>query len=98
MFDGQQNNQGMSNHTKFVRKNKWCTVEILWNCRKKIVFIGPPDARIRVRYGVGWLSANCRVQILDGNQQRIVEVNGWSVFMAKVQIYSNSEEFISYSL
>jgi hypothetical protein len=51
-----------------------------------------------VRYGVGWLSANCRVQILDGNHQRIVEVNGWSVFMAKVQIYSNSEEFISYSL
>ncbi|HMH33765.1 MAG TPA: hypothetical protein VK543_12085 [Puia sp.] len=87
----------MTTHTKFVRKDTWCTLEIFWNSHRQLHFVRPANSKIRVKYGPGWFSAISQLQMLDGTLRKTLTVGRWSVFMAKVQINSSTEDYISYT-
>jgi hypothetical protein len=88
----------MTTHTKFVRKDTWCTLEVFWNSHRQLHFVHPANSKIRLKYGLGPLSRYSQVQMLDGIKRKTLVVGSWSVFITRVQINSSTEDYISYTI
>jgi hypothetical protein len=84
--------------TKFVKKNSWCTLEKFWNKKKAIIFYGPPNIKIRLKYGPPLLSITDQIFVLDGASEKLIEIGKWSLLTAKVEALADTECFINYTV
>lgn len=61
--------------TVFVKAGKWQTLETRWSSAEiRFYFRNPQGAKIRARYGFGWLSKNRQKQLLDGNSEKRISI------------------------
>lgn len=70
-----------------VTAGGWRTLETFWNATAQGVFRLPAGARIKVRYGFGWLGWDSQSQTLDGANPRTLEItSGASKARARMQM------------
>jgi hypothetical protein len=70
----------------YVEAGGWRTVVKLWNASARGAFRGPAGAKIRVRYGAGWFAVNRQKQMLDGFNEKHLDVGRGSIFYARMQV------------
>ena len=80
-----------------VSSGDWRTLEWVWNAGGAGFFRAPSGARIRVRYGAGWLAFNRQSQTLDGNTVRGLRVHTlMSLAYARMQMRVPSTGLVKY--
>lgn len=85
--------------TVFVNAGKWRTLETHWSSAEiRFYFRNPQGAKIRVRYGYGWLSKNRQTQTVDGNSEKIISIGTWGLTRAKVQMKTLNNSNITYDI
>lgn len=80
-----------------VRAGKWETLETYWNAVGHAYFRAPENAKIKVRYGVGWFGKDRQKQTLNGREARQLKVSKWSKTYARMQIKAPSSTVIYYT-
>jgi hypothetical protein len=71
----------------YVSAGDYRTLATLWNTAAGAQFKCPAGAKIRVRYGAGWLAKNRQQQTLDCSTPKRLSVGTtWSKFGARFQI------------
>jgi hypothetical protein len=91
----------MAIKTKFVTKDRWQTLEYLWNLRGTVFFVYPQGARIRVRYGSGkrWRGFTSQEKKLTGRQWIKLNVGGIGTpARARLQISVKEDTHVSYQI
>ena len=83
--------------TKHVTKGDWRTLEWFFNAGGTLFIELPVGAEIKVRYGVGWLGKDRQKQRLDGTTRKL-QVAGWSVTRARMQIKVASTTDVRYDV
>lgn len=85
--------------TRFVEFGAWRTLERFW-CRKgRAVFLEPPDAEIKVRYGNGWILGDDRqYQTLDGVRPKELQIGLGSLLYARMQMLVGRSRKVTYDL
>lgn len=84
-----------------VKAGDWRTLETFWGNGGSVqgVFRLPAGARIKVRYGAGWLGFNRQQQTLDGVVAKTLDVGSvGSVARARMQMRVNQDAEVSYTL
>jgi hypothetical protein len=81
-----------------VRSGDWRTLETFFNAKGIAFFKAPPNASIKVRYGVGWLGKDRQQQKLNGQNYLKLEVGTWSVTGARMQIKVPFDCDVMYSI
>ncbi|REL33433.1 hypothetical protein DYD21_11720 [Rhodohalobacter sp. SW132] len=85
--------------TVFVKAGKWRTLETHWSRAKiRFYFRNPPGAKIRARYGFGWLSKNRQTQTLDGSSEKKISIGTWGLTRAKVQMKTLNDSNVIYDV
>jgi hypothetical protein len=84
--------------TQHVKSGEWHTLEWFWNASGTAFFRMPSDARIRVRYGVGFLRSNSQQQTLDGSRYKKLTVGGASIVRARMQIKVARSTDVTYEI
>ncbi|MBE9029021.1 hypothetical protein IQ266_04500 [filamentous cyanobacterium LEGE 11480] len=69
-----------------IKAGKWRTLEKFWNSKGTAYFRSPSRAKIRVRYGKGWLSKNRQKKTLNGGSYQKLSVGKWSLSYARMQM------------
>ncbi len=88
----------MAQRDVFIKAGSWRTLETRWSSTKiNYFFRNPSGAKIRVRYGYGWLSKNRQKQTLDGSVKTI-SVGGWGLTRAKIQIKVDVDSNVIYNI
>jgi hypothetical protein len=78
---------GMVERMNYVSAGEYRTLATIWNASAAAQFRCPAGAKIRVRYGAGWLSKNRQQQTLDCNTAKRLSIgSSWSKFGARMQI------------
>jgi len=88
---------GVSQRTSYVSSGGYRTLATLWNTNVKAEFLCPAGAKIRVRYGGGWLAKNRQEQKLDCRTAKRVSVSRFSVFVARIQIKVPQSGYVSWA-
>lgn len=83
---------------KHINSGDWRTVESFWNAQGTAFFRLPAGARIKVRYGVGFLGFNRQEQVLDGSSFKKLEVGFGSVAVARMQIRVSQSTDVTYDV
>lgn len=73
--------------TVFVKAGKWRALETRW-----------ASAKIKARYGFGWLSKNRQKQPLDGNSGKRISIGTWGVNRVNVQIKTSNISNLDYDI
>ena len=81
----------------WVAAGGWRTVATLWNTTAVGVFRSPAGARIKVRYGWGWLGKDRQVQTLDGLTDKRLSVSRWSVLTGRMQVYVTTSTTVTWT-
>ncbi|SFE82283.1 hypothetical protein [Blastococcus tunisiensis] len=84
--------------TKDVRSGGWRTVESFWNAKGTAFFRAPQGARIKVRYGVGFLGKDAQKQTLDGSRYAKLSVGFGSLARARMQIRVDRSTAVTYDV
>lgn len=84
--------------TKHLRRGDWRTVESFWNATGTAFFRAPAGAKIKVRYGVGFLGFNSQEQTLNGSDYKKLEVGTGSVAYARIQVRVSQDTDITYDV
>lgn len=85
--------------TKLVRKGDWRTLETFINAKATGVFRHPAGARIKIRYGIGFLGFNRQTQTLNGQADKLLEVSkGASVVRARMQMTVLQDAEVTYTV
>lgn len=84
--------------TKRIKKGKWRTVESFWNAKGTAYFRAPADARIKVRYGVGWFGFDRQKKTLNGTDYKKLSVGAGSISRARMQIKVSNSADITYEV
>jgi hypothetical protein len=84
--------------TKPIRSGQWRTVEWFWNARGTAFFRAPSGARIKVRYGVGFLGFNSQEQTLNGSDYKKLTVGVGSVTYARMQVWVSQSTDVTYDI
>ncbi len=84
--------------TRLVTKGDWRTVESFWNATGTAFFRAPTGARIKVRYGVGFLGFNRQTQTLDGASYKKLSLGSASVTRARMQIKVSQTTEVTYDV
>lgn len=81
---------------RFVKAGAWRTLESVWGKAAAITltFHEPAGARIKLRYGYGWLGFDRQKQTLDGSP-RSLSIDGWVVYV-RFQIYVQSDTTVTF--
>lgn len=83
----------------FVKAGKWRTLVTHWsNAEIRFYFRNPEGAKIRVRYGSGWLSKNRQTQTLDGSVEKIISIGTWGLTRAKIQMKTLKDSNVMYDI
>jgi hypothetical protein len=77
---------GVSQRTSYVKSGDYRTLATLWNTSVTAEFQCPYGAKIRVRYGGGWLAVNRQVQTLDCQHAKRLSVGRFSTVVARIQM------------
>lgn len=83
---------------RHVEPGSWATLEQFWNARGTAFFRNPADARIRVRYGVGWFGNSRQGQTLDGREYERLIVGKAGVTRARMQVKVTKPSDITYEV
>ena len=84
--------------TKTVRSGDWRTVESFWNANGTAFFRAPNGARIKVRYGVGFLGTDSQKQTLNGSDYKKLSVGFGSVTRARMQVRVDETTDVTYDV
>ncbi len=84
--------------TKHVTSGDWRTVESFWNAKGTAFFHAPSGARIKVRYGVGFLGFNRQEQTLNGSDYKKLTVGTGSVASARMQVRVSVTTDVTYDV
>lgn len=84
--------------TKHIQSGDWRTVEWFWNAQGTAFFRAPAGARIKVRYGVGFLGFDRQVQTLDGNSVKKLKVGTGSIARARMQVKVSQSTDLTYDV
>jgi hypothetical protein len=84
--------------TKTIRSGDWRTVESFWNAKGTAFFRLPAGAKIKVRYGVGWLGFNRQEQTLNGTDFKKLSVGTGSVSYARMQVRVSQTTEVTYDV
>lgn len=71
---------------KRIESGDWRTLETFWNAQGTAFFRLPAGAKIKVRYGAGFLGFNRQEQTLDGAGFKKLQVGMGSLGVARMQI------------
>ena len=77
---------GVFERTSYVKAGEYRTLVTLWNTTASAEFGCPAGAKIRVRYGGGWLAVNRQEKTLDCQTAKRLSVSKWSVTVARMQM------------
>lgn len=83
--------------TKLIRKGDWRTVETFWNAKGTAFFRAPAGAKIKVRYGVGFLGFDSQSQTLNGSDYKRLDVGDGSIAYARMQVKVTQDTEITYA-
>lgn len=83
---GDRPRSGAFQQTSHVQAGEYRTLVKLWNTSARAEFLCPHGARVRVRYGGGWLAVNRQTQTLDCQTAKRVSVGKFSAVVARIQI------------
>lgn len=72
--------------TKRVEAGDWRTLEWFFNAKGTAFFKAPAGAKIKMRYGVGWLGKDGQKKTLDGHNKKKLSTGLGSVFRARMQM------------
>lgn len=84
--------------SKRVSSGGWRTVETFWNAKGTAFFRAPSGARIKVRYGVGFLGFDRQIQTLDGSSYKKLTVGLASVSYARMQVSVSQTSDLTYDV
>lgn len=84
--------------TKHIKKGKWRTVESFWNAKGTAFFRAPSGAKIKVRYGVGFLGFDRQKKTLDGSEYKKLSVGRGSIARARMQVKVSDSTDITYDV
>ena len=81
-----------------IRRGAWRTLETHWSSAEaRFYFRQPAGARIKLRYGFGWLGADRQAQTLDGRSEKVLNVGGvWGLSRSRVQIKLERDAVVHY--
>lgn len=82
---------------KFVKAGDWRTLESGWNSQFACRFVGPNGARVKIRYGVGFLGWDSQKRTLDGVSPMTLHVTRTGVFFARIQMRVSHDADVSYT-
>jgi hypothetical protein len=89
--------KGAMRKARFVEVGGWKTLEWFWGGQGTAVFLGPPRAQIKVRYGNGWrVGADRQLHVLDGLHQTELKVGWESVVYARMQMQVSRSAEVTY--
>ena len=81
-----------------VRAGAWRTLDYGWNISFQCRFLGPPGAKVKVRYGDGWpFGRNRQEKTLDGVTYKTVSVVKGSLVYARVQMLVQRETTVTWT-
>lgn len=83
---------------KTINHGEWRTVESFWNAKGKAFFRAPAGARIKVRYGVGFLGKDSQKQTLNESDYKTLSVGFGSVTRARMQVYVTETTDVTYDV
>lgn len=83
---------------RHVEPGDWVTLERFWNAQGTAFFRAPAKARIRVRYGAGWLGKSGQRQTLDGSTYKRLSVGKAGVTRARMQIKVREPSDVTYEV
>lgn len=83
---------------KHIERGEWRTVESFWNATGTAFFRLPAGARIKVRYGVGFLGFDRQEQVLDGSRFKKLEVGFGSIANARMQVKVSQTTDVTYDV
>ena len=84
--------------TRFLDTHSWRTLEWFWRTSATAFFRAPAGARIRVFYGCARLGLPRQHQTLDGLFYRKLTVTPWSVCFARMQMYVERDQSVTYDV
>jgi hypothetical protein len=84
--------------TKHITSGEWRTVESFFNASGTAFFRAPSGARIKVRYGVGFLGFDRQTQTLNGSDYKKLTVGLGSVARARMQIRVSQNTDVTYDV
>jgi hypothetical protein len=84
--------------TKRLPGGKTQTVESFWNATGTAFFRGPAGAKINVKYGVGHVSVNRQMQVLDGETFKRLSVGKGSVLLARMRVKVSETADVTYDV
>ncbi len=81
-----------------VRAGDWRTLATLWNSTATGVFLAPPGAQIKVRYGDGWpIGRDSQRQTLDGVTEKRLSVERFAELVARMQVRVQQDTVIRWT-
>jgi hypothetical protein len=95
--DREENIMAEELHDKFVKAGDWRTLESGWNAQFGCRFVEPNGARVKIRYGVGWLGWDSQKRTLDGVSPMTIQVTQTGVFYARIQMKVSHDANVSYT-
>jgi len=84
--------------TKHIRSGEWRTVESFFNASGTAFFRAPAGAKIKVRYGVGFLGFDRQKQTLNGSEFKKLSVGFGSVASARMQVSVSRNTDVTYDV
>jgi hypothetical protein len=84
--------------TKRITQGGWRTLELFWNANGTAFFKAPRGAKIKVRYGVGWLGFDRQKQTLNGTDYKKLGVGLGSLGYARMQITVSQTTDVTYDV
>ncbi|MBU2591156.1 MAG: hypothetical protein ABIJ24_00935 [Nitrospinota bacterium] len=84
--------------TKYIKSGKWRTVESFWNAKGTAFFREPEGARIKVRYGVGFLGFDRQKKTLNGKDYKKLSVGIGSIAYARMQVKVSQSTNLTYDI
>ena len=88
---------GVFQQTTYVKAGEYRTLATLWNTSAKAEFLCPPGAKIRVRYGGGWLAFHRQGQTLDCLNAKRLSVGKFSAIVARMQIKVPESGYVNWA-
>lgn len=85
--------------TKSVRKDAWRTLESFFSASAVGVFKDPVGARIKLRFGIGFLGFDRQMRTLDGQTVKRLEIgSASSLARARMQVRVDKDVDVTYTL
>jgi hypothetical protein len=84
--------------TKHITSGGWRTVESFWNAKGTAFFRAPSGARVKVRYGAGFLGFDSQTQALNGADYKKLTVGIGSVAYARMQVRVSQSTDVTYDV